>query len=347
MFVLSHRSRIFAVLLNLALLPACERKTAAPNDAGVDASPVQSVVVATPPPMVQDPLPDAEDASIPAAEAVRKWVPRIEDEPSLAKQRDAITGFFKPTVPSPLAVQIETLPAGRTAILVRGEQEIDSPFVMVIDPNGTRAWTKDRPLAGIVSGVRDVVIVRGPESSVGIAFCDATGHRAALRTWHNDGSINADFEVMEVPHCDTIAALYIPNVGHLVASSGEATARFGMIASNGMRVWDAAGIDLPWSALPRTTLALAVDTEDSFVVVGAGMLEGKTAPRDGSILAMRYDLRGRPIWKVPMNVGPRSTRSTGPIHVRVLSWTKMEVDWDDKPVQRAALSSDGVVVPLK
>ena len=336
----------FGLVINA--LPSCTRQSTAPNDAGADASPpiVSAIVTAAPPPQ-QDRLPDPEDASVPASEPVRKLVQNIDDEPALAKQRDAILGFFKDDLPSPIATQFEALPGDRTAILIPGKTDHSHPFVMVIDANGTRAWTKEMPLAGIVPGVHDIAIVRGPESSVGVAFCDSTGHRAALRTWLYDGTINADFEVMEVPHCDKISAVYIPNVGHIVASVGEATARIGMIAVNGMRAWDPAGIELPWAGMPRTALTIAVDTADSFIVIGTGMVEGKTQPIEGAILAMRYDFQGREMWKIPMTLGQRSKRTLDRMRVRVIESKKLEVDLEEKPLQRVALSSDGVVVPLK
>lgn len=292
-------------------------------------------------------MPDPQDASIPAAEATIKLVEKIDDEPVLARQRDLIVAFYKPEAPEPFFAQVEALPGNRRAILLQGKQGIDPPLVMVIDANGTRAWTKERPLVGITSPVRDMAIVRGAESSVGVAFCDATGHRAALRMWHYDGSINADFEVMEVPHCDNISAVFIPGVGHVLASTGETTARIGMIAANGMRAWDAAGIDVPWTALRRTALSIAVDTEDSFIVVGVSITEGKTEPRDAQVLAMRYDMRGRELWKAPITLGKRPVRSWDRLRTRVTQPKAVEVVLEEKPLRRVALSADGVVVPLK
>jgi hypothetical protein len=336
----------------VCLTTSCSRKTSAPNDAGVDAGIDASVVAiptasatTAPPTESQKRQADPADAAIPPAEPIRKVVSSIDGDAALAHQRDAIIGFFKDDLPSPIAAQFEVLPGNRSAILIPGKKEVDRPFVMVIDSNGTRAWTKTMPLAGIVSGVRDIAIVRGMESSVGIAFCDSTGKTAALRMWHDDGSINADFEVMEVPHCDKISAVYIPGVGHIVASSGETTARIGMIADNGMRVWDSAGIALPWIAMANTALTIAVDSEKSFVVVGINITEEKRRPNDGAISAMRYDMQGREVWSAPITVGHRSGRSLERIAVRVVGPEKLEVDIADKPTQRVTLSSTGVVVP--
>lgn len=326
---------------------SCERKTSPPDDAGIDASPIPtaSATIAPPTESPQRQV-DPEDAAIPPTEPIRKVVPSINDDAALAHQRDAIIDFFKDDLPSPVAAQFEALPGNRTAILIPGKKDLERSFVMVIDANGTRAWTKNMPLAGIVSGVRDIAIVRGIESAVGMAFCDSTGQRAALRMWHNDGSINADFEVMEVPHCDKISAVYIPGIGTVVASAGETTARIGMIADNGMRVWDSAGIALPWTAMANTALTIAVDTEKSFVVVGINATEEKRRPNDGDIIAMRYNFQGREIWPAPMTLGHRSGRSLERIAVRVVGPQKLEVDIAEKPVQRVILSSDGVVVPL-
>lgn len=291
--------------------------------------------------------PDPDDASIPATEPLRKSVAKVDDDPTLAKQRDAILAFFKEDVPSPLKAQFETLPASRLAIFLEGKNNQSSPFVMVIDANGTRAWKKEMPLAGIVSGVRDVAIVRGTESAVGVAFCDSTGMRAALRMWNNDGSINADFEVMEVPHCDRIAAVFIPGTGHIIGSVGETTARIGMIAANGMRVWDAAGVALPWDAMHDTGLAFGVDTNASFIVVGIAAEKDGKRPNEGTIMAMRYDFQGREMWPAPRPLGPRPNKTFERATVQVVATQKLEVTISEKTADRVQLSSEGVVVPLK
>jgi len=348
-----RRSWFSAATLALPLvLSGCNRKTEAPNDAGADAAPP----VATSAFMIPAPIPkadstqqaDPEDVSVAPAEALRKSVSKVDDDAVLAKQRDAILAFFKEDVPSPLKAQFETLPASRMAIFLDGKNNQASPFVMVIDANGTRAWTKEMPLAGIVPGVRDVAIVRGTESAVGVAFCDSTGMRAALRMWNNDGSINADFEVMEVPHCDRINAVFIPGTGHIIGSVGETTARIGMIAANGMRVWDPAGVALPWDAQHDTALAIGVDTNASFIVVGiAAKTEDQKQPNEGTIMAMRYDFQGRAMWPTPRALAPRTSKAFERPIVQVVGTQKLEVTISEKPGDRVQLSSEGVLVPLK
>jgi hypothetical protein len=344
----------FAVV-TLALplvLTSCSRKNEVPNDAGTDAAPP----VATSAFMVPAPIPkadstvqaDPEDVSVPPAEPLRKSVSKVDDDAVLTKQRDAILAFFKDDVPSPLKAQFETLPSSRMAIFIDGKNNQSSPFVMVIDANGTRAWTKEMPLAGIVPGVRDIALVRGTESAVGVAFCDSTGMRAALRMWNGDGSINADFEVMEVPHCDRINAVFIPGTGHIIGSVGETTARIGMIAANGMRVWDAAGLALPWDAQHDTALVFGVDSNASFIVVGiAAKTEDKRQPNEGTIMAMRYDFQGRSLWPVPRAIAPRTSKTFERPTIQVVGTQKLEVTISDKPGDRVQLSSEGVIVPLK
>ncbi len=339
-------------VLGLVVALGCSRQTTATNDAGVDAgddalalTAVEATPSATVPPAL---LPDPEDATVPAAEALRKIVAKVDDDPQLARQRDAVVGFFKDELPSPFAAQVEALPGNRRAVLIPGKLEAGRPFVMVIDANGTRAWTKEMPLAGIVPGVRDIAIVRGAESAVGIAFCDSTGNRAALRMWNADGSINADFEVMDIPHCELISAMFIPGMGHLIGSTGETTARIGMIAVNGMRVWDSAGIALPWHAMPKTALTLAMDSEYSFVVVGVDAAENeKRRPNDGNIMAMRYDGRGRELWPTPVALGHRRGRTMERVRVRNVAPGKLEIQVGDKPNDVVELSSDGAVTPWK
>jgi hypothetical protein len=55
-----------------------------------------------------------------------------------------------------------------------------------------------------VPGVREMAIVRGEEGGVGLAFCDPAGELAALRKWHADGGILADYEVLAIGGCEAI-----------------------------------------------------------------------------------------------------------------------------------------------
>ncbi len=343
---------VFTFASCFAIAGCTRNDDSVPNDAGVDAV-IEALPTATakaePP---RPPMPaqkaDPGDISVPPSEPIRKIVSKIEDEPRLARQRDAILGFYKDEIPWPLEAQFEALPGSRQAILVQGKKEAGRPFVMAIDANGTRAWTKDMALAGIVPGVRDVSLVRGTESAVGIAFCDSTGERAALRMWNEDGSINADFEVMEVPHCEQISAIFIPGVGHVIGSTGETTARLGMIAANGMRVWDSTGVPLPWTAMARTALTIAVDSDNSFVVVGVDIAEKeKRRPNDGVILAMRYDFQGRALWPSPAKLGPRMGRTTERIRVRPAAPGKLDVEINEKADEHVELTSDGVILAVK
>ncbi len=338
----------FLMVCCMAAIPACKRNESSVTDAGVpgkpDAGPFIAPVTSIAPPKAEQRVPEPGDDSIPPAEAHRKLVDKLDDEPLLMRQRDAVLGFYKENVPSPLAAQFETLPADRMAIFLSGKREHSKPYVMVIDANGTRAWTKEMPLAGIVPGVRDVAIVRGKESSVGIAFCDSTAKLAALRSWHHDGSINADFEIMDTADCAFISAAYVPRAGHLIAASGDKTAQIGMIAENGMRMWDRDGITLPWIPSKATALTIAVDTDDSFIVLGVGSKKEGTSSRPNvAILAMRYDLHGKELWQEPMNVARWSDPGPERIRARVIGTGKVEVDLEGKPRKVAELTADGIV----
>jgi hypothetical protein len=334
----------------LVVFPACRREeNALPPDAGAPVSPPVSAS-ATPLPLSSPPLPAPglpEDHSLPATEATRKEITRLEDDPRFALQRDAIFAHFGTNLSFPLGTQVEALPGDRQALLIQDSSQPDKPFVIVVAADGTRAWTKEMPLAGIVPGVREMAVVRGPESSVGVAFCDAEGHLAALRTWTAEGGIFADYEVVEIPHCTSISALYWPGHGHIIVASGEGEARAACIEERGTRAWGRSGLTLPWKPDPGAAVAILVDTEDSFVLLGAGSTAGPATRREEALFAMRYDPRGRELWPAPLAVGRPSGKTPKRPAARVVATGKMEIEMmEGSARRRLELTSAGSVVVL-
>lgn len=343
-----------ATLFSLVGFPACKRDEpgAGTSDAGptTTTSPAASLApspneIAAKPPAPH--LPEQEDLSIPPTEPTRKQLRKLEDEPLVAAHRDLASTHFGDSLSSPIAVQIEALPADRRAILIPGPPELEKPLVYCVAADGTRAWTKEAPLAGIVGGVREMAIVRGVSSGVALAFCDASQKLGALRAWHADGGIFADYEVVEIPRCEAISALHWPGRGTLVAASGEGEARIGRIDARGMRPWGRSGLTLPWKPEPKSAVSILVDTDDTFVLVGVGTTDESRARHDGTlILAMRYDERGLEKWPAPIEIGRATQGDVRRIAARVVATGKMEVETSVTPPKRAELTSEGSVILL-
>ena len=345
-------SRALLALAALVVLPACRRdEPAPPAGAGTEATPPGSASATAPPappPPAFAPTPGVpEDRSLPATEARRLELKRIEDDPRLALHRDAVLSHFGTNLGFPLSLHVEALPGDRQALLIQDSTQVDKPLVLVVAADGTRAWTKEMPLAGIVPGVREMTVVRGPESSVGLAFCDAEGRLAALRTWTSEGGIFADYEVVEIPHCEVISALYWPGQGHIVVAAGEGEARASRIDERGMRVWGRSGLTLPWKPDPGAAVVILVDTEETFVLVGAGTAEGPDKRREEAVFAMRYDARGKELWPAPLAVGRPSGKAPKRPAARVIAAGKMEIEMTEGAARRRLeLSSEGSVVVL-
>ncbi|HVK70881.1 MAG TPA: hypothetical protein VM694_40780 [Polyangium sp.] len=341
-------SRTLLVAAALVVFPACRRdESAAPGDAGTDASAAMTTSAAAPP-APSPPAPDVpSDHALPATEPQRFPVKRIEDDPRLSLHRDAVLAHFGEHVGLPLSLQVEALPGDRQALLIQDSSQPDKPLVLVVAADGTRAWTKEMPLAGIVPGVREMTVVRGPEASVGMAFCDAAGELAALRVWTSEGGIFADYEVVEIPHCEVISALYWPGHGHVVVAAGEGEARASRIDERGLRAWGRSGLTLPWKPDPGAAVGILVDTEDTFVLLGAGSAEGSLTRREEAVFAMRYDERGKELWPAPIAVGRPSGKAPARPTARVVTTGKMEVEMTEGAARRRLeLSSEGNVIVL-
>lgn len=242
-------------------------------------------------------------AAAPAAEARRSRVQRLADTPLLAPHRDALTAHYGEKPPLPLDLQVAALPGGRQALLILGPPEAREPLVLVLDPGGARAWTKERPLAGIVPGVRELAILGAPEGGVALALCDPEGTRVAMRHWDAAGGIFADYELVEVEGCAALSAVHWPGQGFVAAAAGGHGAWAQRLDSNGGRAWGRAGLRLPWRSAEDAPVTIA-PTGDAVVLLQAGAPEAEGArPGATSILAMRYDPRGNALWRAPVTVG--------------------------------------------
>jgi hypothetical protein len=272
-------------------------------------------------------------------------VRRLSDDPALARHRDALTAHFGMALPFPLEVQTAALPGARRAMLILGPPEAREPLILVTDAGGATSWIKERPLAGIVPGVRELALLGGPEGGVSLAFCDPAGKLGALRQWDADGGIVADYEVLDLTSCDAISALHWPGQGFVVAASGAAPARAQLLDGSGRRAWGRAGLELPWKPAAGAPVTIAPDTDATVVLLQVGAA-GEPGGRPGApaAMAMRFDVHGTALWPRPIAVGRPSAPPAARLVVRATGAGALRVELAPGPAPRAVeLTPEGQV----
>jgi hypothetical protein len=319
-----------ALVAAVTALAACHRTNdaPAPPDAAAAASAAASASAAatatasasaSASAAATEPAPDPalrDDLSVPAAEAKRATLRRLEEDPSLDQHRDALFEHFGKTLPSPLEVQTIDLPAGRRAMLVMGPPSARDPLVLAVDAHGTRPWIKEHPVAGIFPGLRELALVRGAEGGVSLALHEPQSHVVALRQWHADGGVLADYQLFTADTCDALAALFWPGHGTVVAASDGHAARAQLLTGEGQNAWGPSGLRLPWTPAAGAPIALAADTETTLIVLQTGTPDNPGDDRGPpAVLAMRYGPRGTALWPAPVAVG----RSSGPASARIVA----------------------------
>jgi hypothetical protein len=257
----------------------------------------------------------AADLPLPAREARRFTLRRLSDEAALAPQEALVAKHFDGGVPALLEAQLTPLGGDRRAYLVYGEARRRQPMLLVTTPRGELAWTKERPLAGTRQVVTEMVVAPGPHGEVALLWCDIPTQIVGLRRWAHDGTVLADFEVLEVEVCDALAALYWPGRGWIAVASQHGAARAQLLEERGTRAWGPKGVELPWVARPSAAASIAVDSDASAIVFQVGDLaRGDTAVPD-RVLAMRYDALGARAWERPLDLGPALAGSSARIYV--------------------------------
>ncbi len=93
----------------------------------------------------------------------------------------------------PLAVQAAPLAGGGRALLFQSGGKDHNPFILVLDGAGQSLWIKERPLAGIVPGVTEMVLVPASKGDVLLSWYDPPSKIIAGRHWDARGSILVDF----------------------------------------------------------------------------------------------------------------------------------------------------------
>jgi hypothetical protein len=301
--------------LVLALAAACGGRAQAPEDAGVAPPPPASAPAepesAALPSAAADRAPPAgaaEEGALEdlarAGEAVRTRLQRFADDTRTAANQESLEGHFGITKP-PFDVQTVPLAGEREGRLVLASGADRNPFVLVTDRDGALLWTKDRPLAGILPGNRELALTTAPEGGVALVWFDVPTRMVALRRWDWQGGILADFQLLAIGPCDAVSAMYWPRVGWLAAAAQLGAARLQRLAESSRLVWGSEGRSLPWASKPDQAVAMALDTDDSAILVQIGYAAGpggKTTP--GHVLAYRVDAEGDALWPRPIDLGP-------------------------------------------
>jgi hypothetical protein len=303
-------------VLTLALA-ACSRP-AAGGDAGADAAEAAAAAGDTPPQQSASAAPEPSATAAPSArrrdvsgvvgsglEARRSVVTRIEADPILSANADALRKQHGGAIPAALAVQATDLGSDRRrAIVVASERKdgtLESPMLFVVDEHGALLWSKERPVAGIKAPVGPLAVAAGPHGRFAMAVCDPPTSTVALRLWDADGSPFADFSVLDAKACDAISLLYWPQHGWLVALAAGSDTRVQLVTETGGLAWSSGRV---LGARFRTIVpvTLALDSPSSFLLVQYSQSPGVDRDVDHAV-AFRYDDKAQPLWPAPLDLG--------------------------------------------
>src|SRR5580692_6799876 len=161
-------------------------------------------------------------ASAPAltpGEAHRETVPTLDRLPSLRPHLTLLRDHFASTR-GPFDVQSILLSDGRSAVLVSAAADT-APIALAIDRDQL-AWSKPRPVAGILPPAEHLAIAPRPDGGVALfAWVDKL-HLVAARMWADDGNPFGDFELFAPDACDWLSAAYGPGFGWIVVCASAA-----------------------------------------------------------------------------------------------------------------------------
>jgi hypothetical protein len=265
-------------------------------------APAESPSLAPGPEHARSPVSGAPGAGL---EARRSSVARIEADPVLAANAEALRKRHGGALPASLAVQATDLGADRRRALLVAEERKDgapaNPMVFVVDEHGALVWSKDRPVAGITPPVGPSAIAAGPHGRFALAVCDPPTSLVALRLWDADGSPFADFQALATKACDALSLLYWPSHGWVIAVVAGSETRVQLVTDAGALAWGSGRI---LGARFRTVApaSLVSDSPSSFVLVQHSQSPGVDRDVDHAV-AFRYDARGEPLWAGPTDLG--------------------------------------------
>lgn len=250
----------------------------------------------------------AEDPGppIPAAEVRRTTLRRLAEDKGLGPHEAALREHFGTPISFPLAVQAAPLTGGGRALLFQSVAKDHNPFILVLDGAGQSLWIKERPLAGIVPGVTEMVLVPAAKGDVLLSWYDPPSKIIAARHWDARGSILVDFPLLHAESCAALAGLHWPRQGFVIAAATAGAARVQLLDEQGTLAFGGEdGVELPWTSRADVPVSIAVDSSAGVTFFQAGHAGAAKpgAPPD-HLLAARFDARGKALWAKPLVVGP-------------------------------------------
>ena len=292
-----------------------------PEDHGHKTVPVESASAApsapepAPAPRADVPEPGAvEDPGppVPAAEVRRATLKKLSDDRTLSPHEAVLKDHFGDPIKFPLTVQAAALAGGGRALLFQRTGKDHEPFILVHDAAGQSLWIKERPLAGIVPGVTEMVLIPTAKGDVVLSWYDGPTRIVAARHWDARGSILVDFPLVHVDSCAALSGIHWPGHGFVVAAATAGAARVQLLTDAGTLAFAGEeGVELPWTSRADAPISIAVDAGRGvtfFQAGNAGAAKPGAAP--DHLLAARFDARGKAMWAKPLVVGPVAGAAT-------------------------------------
>jgi hypothetical protein len=251
------------------------------------------------------PPPDEPVDPARAVGATRRRITTAADEPAIGANRELFERQYRGLVPMPLEVREARLAGGRRALAFVHASEEVRPFVVVTDAEGKALWHKERPLAGTHERFRWLTITAGPEGSVLVFWWDVTSKAVAGRRWEFDGSVFADFHLLDAEDCSGVDALYAPGRGWIVTATSGGRAEAAALTETGFRGFGDRDVDVSGGleVLGPAAAAFGVDGVFFAFVGRTRAAAGKAAgPPHLRVTFARED--GTMPWKTPGDLGP-------------------------------------------
>lgn len=221
-------------------------------------------------------------------------------------------------MPARLDYQSSALEPGVVAVLLHGDKSAGS-MLLALGPDHKLLWTRKRPLAGIVPGIRNVTLSRGPRGDVALFWYNEPSATVATRMWDVEGGLLMDAQVMETDGEKALSVLYWPGHGWVVAAARESSFVVQLLGENGDREFgtNARTVATRWRA--AAPVSIFADTENSIMLFHLGYLALAPGPDAGDhLFAHRYDAHGVPLWRGPLDAGRLPGRvSDESVRVRV------------------------------
>lgn len=279
-------------------LVACKRDDTgtAPPIASVDASPAPAPTRAAEPSHAE---PYVFARSGPAAgEAERRWVKKIEDDPTLRPYTTRVRNHFKAArQPLPLLLQRASLLGGGAAILIRHESDI-SPLLLVENRERKLLWEREKPTIAMLPPVRDPVIVGRANGGVALFAYDVPAKVVAGRLLDPDGTPFADLNVLRIDDCQAVSAAFWPKRGMVVICARHGGNRLQIVRNDHTLAFSHEGVPVGQPFRAAGPMSITFDSEDSMVLAQYATKEGRD-----HVVVSRLDATGAPKWAEPKDLG--------------------------------------------